>query len=156
MFSDTSAPVLRMIRRAATIYKHLYGSYPETIGLCVFTWFKEWQETNFLDTYFFREVQDDVPIVFDKDMMLTITNVSIKIEPATFSPVKYNRYQMNPHPSDLEQGKNGVWCKRGEHEVAIDLLITEGGYHAAIAEEREWEAWQEHKEEEVAGFSPPV
>lgn len=151
MFSDTSAPVLCMIRRAATIYKRLYGSYPETVGLCVFTWFREWQKTNFLDTYFFREMHHPVSVVFDKDMMIPITNVSIKIEPATFSPVKYNEYRMNPHPSDPEQGKNGVWCKRGKHEVAMDLLITESGYHAAIAEEREWEAWQQFIAEQKKG-----
>lgn len=141
MLFDPSAPVLRFLQRAAKIYLRYYGAYPEVIGLDVFTRFREWQETGYLDAYHFREVALPPPHTFHPNVMCTVTNIAIKIDPVTFSRVLYNEYRMNPRPTDPTQGENGVWCKRGEHEVAMDLRITESGYHAIISERSDLDAW---------------
>jgi hypothetical protein len=59
--------------------------------------------------------------------------------------VRYNEWRTNPRPVDPTQGKNGVWCKRGEHEVCIDLVFAEHGYSAVIGEKCDLRAWGEYK-----------
>jgi hypothetical protein len=153
MFNDPSAHVLRMIQRAAKIYKHRYGDYPEAIGLDIFTRFREWQETNHLDAYHFREVERTLPRVCESCVCepyapIVFTNIAIKVDPVTFSPVEYDEHRLNPRPTDPKQGQNTIHCKRGEHEVVMDLILTESGYHVVICEKSEWLAWQESKTEE--------
>jgi hypothetical protein len=138
MLNASCASVLRMIQRAVKVYKHYYGDYPEVIGLDIFTRFKEWQTTNYLDTYFFREVAHPVPCVCDLYAPIVFTDIAVKVNPVTFSPVEYDKYRLNPRPTDPKQGQNAIYCKRGEHEVAMDLILTESGYHAAICEKSDW------------------
>lgn len=142
VFGETDTPVLRMIQRAAKVYKHIYGEYPESVGLDIFSRFREWQDTPFCEWYYWR----DMKLIPGSDpLMLAWTNESVKVEPATFSPIKYNALKLDPRPTDPTQGQNGAWCKRGEHEVAIDLCFTKSGYHAVIGERSDFEAWQTFK-----------
>lgn len=137
MFSEPTTPALRMIERAAKVYKHCYGDYPETVGLDIFSRWREWQESPFVERYYWRDMQLAPVIAGDwKDAQIICTNVSVKVVPAVFGNTAHGAYGLRC--TDPSRGRDEVWCKRGEHEVLMHLLFTDRGYHAEVWEEREY------------------
>ncbi len=134
MFQEPSSMVLRMIQRAMSVYKHIYGEYPEQVGLDLFTRFREWRKTLYLDTYIFPVFDG-----FNAEGAMLATNVSVKVEPATFCAVIYDKYGLNPRPADEFKGRDEIWCKLDEHEVVIHLLLSNLGYQAVLISKEEWQ-----------------
>jgi|SRR5581483_9727940 len=149
VFSEPTMPALRMIERAAKIYHHLYGEWPDTVGLDIFTRYREGTAAQvFFETYYFR-VRGPLPPELTSScpelalLHIPYTNISLKIIPATFGGWRCDKMGLNPHPIDPRRGRDEVLCKHGEHVVSMHLLFTEHGYHAAIWEISKQEGGQQ-------------
>lgn len=134
MFDEPTAAVLRMIWRASNAYKHWYGEYPETVGLDIFSRWREWQKTPYVEQFHFRVMDAPPPTTWAITTVIHYTNVAVKVVPAVFGNVARGGYGQEFRCTDPRRGRDEVWCKRGEHEVCIHLIFTDQGYHAVICE----------------------
>lgn len=121
------------IQTAAKVFKRFYGTYPERLGLDMFTRMKQYNKLHFFEYYHWQEthlVEQLTPIW---QWSTYSERIKVKIDPAVFGKIEcYLGTPIADLNKKPERGYDEVICEGNGISVFMTLWFTESGYHSII------------------------